>query len=115
MEGRIVGPEGNDRMSGLTRESVAAIFSMTCAADLERRMGITRERANVPDDRLIPFYAVLPDGLDNGEQRSWINMVSEGLAAVVKDAQLNIMVNRTLQTMKDLGLGEDGDGGTRND
>lgn len=115
MESGTMGTEGNDRMNGLTRESVATIFSMTCAADLERRIGITRDRANVPDDRLIPFYAVLPEGLDLGEQRTWIKMVSEGLTAVVKDAQLTIMVNRTLQTMKDLGLGEDGDGGTRND
>lgn len=99
----------------LTRESVAAVFAMTCSADLDTRRERVAKRDDVPDERLIPFIAIMPDNLTVEERKQWVKEVAEGLDAVVADAAKSIAVGRTLDMMRDLGLGDDGDGGTRKD
>jgi len=98
----------------LNNDSVAALFVMQCHADLEHQFRVAK-RDGVPDERLIPFFAVMPDGLSDTERAKWTREISEGLEALTADAHRSIMVDRTLATMKDLGLGDDGDGGTRHD
>ncbi len=107
--------EGDIMKELLTRESVAAVFAMQCSADLDARQRVLDERGGVPDERLIPFIAVMPDNLSVDERKQWVRDVTEGLEAVVKDAALGVVASRTLDMMKDLGLGDDGDGNTRND
>lgn len=108
--------EGKEAMKDLlTRESLVAIFAMQTSADLENRMRVVRERKGVPDSQLIPFFAVMPDDYSLDEQRKWIHEITESLSAVVADAELSIKVDRTLATMVDLGIGDDGNGGTRED
>lgn len=115
MESRDLG-EGEAMLSELlTKESVAAVFAMQCAADLEARQRTMAERDGIPDERLIPFIAIMPDNLSTEERKSWVREVAEGLQAVVADAAKSIAVGRTLDMMRDLGLGDDGDGGIRND
>ena len=99
----------------MTRESAAAIFAITCAADLEHRQRVMRERADVPEERMIPFFAVMPDGYSEDERRKWIRSIVEALDVVVADAHKDIMVDRTFAMMKDLGLGDDGNGGLRDE
>lgn len=105
--------EGDIMKELLTRESVAAIFAMQTSADLEHRMRVARERQDVPNDRLIPFFAVMPDDYTPDEQRKWVKEITEALTSVVNDAELSIKVDRTLETMRDLGLGDDGEGNPR--
>ncbi len=93
-------------MSALTKESVAAVFAMTNAADLEARIRVLHERTDVPDDRLIPFYVVMPEHYDANERKAWIKSVTESLEAVANDAHKDVMIDRTIQTMEDLGLGD---------
>lgn len=105
---------GKGEAMTINAESVAALFAMTCSADLEHQVRVAK-RNGVPDDRLIPFFAVMPDGLSDAERDKWVREMSEGLEALANDAHKSIMVDRTIATMRDLGLGDDGDGGTRND
>ncbi len=106
--------EGEDMLRDmLTRESVAAVFAMTCSADLDSRRERVAKREDVPDERLIPFIAIMPDNLTVEERQQWVKEVAEGLDAVAADAGKSIAVGRTIEMMKDLGLGEDGDGNAR--
>ena len=109
------GDGGTNDMSTFTRESVAAVFAMVNSGDLETRIRVLHERAEVPDDRLIPFFVIMPENYDADERRAWIKSVTEALEVVAKDAHQDIMVDRTIKTMTDLGLGDDGDGGFRNE
>lgn len=101
--------EGESRMSTALKraERVAALFEITCQADLERRM---RETGS---EQLVPFFAVMPHGYSADEQAKWVAEISEALGAVTDDAHKAIMLDRTLATMKDLGIGDDGDGNFR--
>lgn len=94
------------RQMTFTRESVAAVFAMTNAADLEARIRVLNERADVPDDRLLPFFVVMPEGYDAGERRTWVKSVTEALESVAADAHRDVMIDRTIKTMEDLGLGD---------
>jgi hypothetical protein len=115
MESGSVGEDKAMLKDMLTRESVAAVFAMQTSADLDARQRTIADRDGVPDERLIPFIAIMPDHLSTEERKAWVREVAEGLQAVVDDAAKSIAVNRTLAMMRDLGLGDDGDGGTRND
>lgn len=100
-------------MNTFTRDSVAAVFDMQCSADIEARMRVVNDKADVPEDRLIPFFVVMPETYDTEERQTWIANVTEALEAVATDAHRSVMVDRTIKTMTDLGLGDDGDGNFR--
>ncbi len=65
--------------------------------------------------QLIPFFATMPDNLTPDEARKWTDSVTEAFAVVVADAHKGILIDRTFATMRDLGLGDDGNGGIRAD
>lgn len=91
--------EGDDSM---TRGDVEAVYDIVTATDEARQT----TGDPVPDDRLIPFYVVMPDGYSEDEQAKWSASISEALQAVAEDAKKDIAVDRTIKVMEDLGLGD---------
>ena len=99
--------EGHDaRLEEFAQEAVAAVFSMTNAADLEHRMRVLRTRSDIPDERLMPIYVVIPEGYDKEEIQTFMASITEALEKVCDGAHRDVMMDRTIKTMKDLGLGD---------
>lgn len=70
----------------LIDEAATAISATRTVDDLERRLGVLRDREGVATDRLATFIVTMPEGLTPDEQAVFKQEISKSLEVIVKDA-----------------------------
>lgn len=91
----------------LLDESANAVARMRTSQDLENRIGVLQDRAEVASPNLVPFLVAVPPAAKTEEDRKeFIQNVGIALQAIVNDAELDIRYNTLDRVMREVGLGD---------
>lgn len=74
----------------LIDEAATAISMMRTTEDLDRRIGVLKDREGVANDRLACFLVTMPEGLSADEQAVFKQEVAKSLEVIAQDAMAQV-------------------------